>query len=73
MLASLLLALEPARSMRIAEALHVDGLDAHSLAAAAALARTGALAGIFFALAPLVEGEILTAHCFGGWIEIFGI
>lgn len=72
MLASLLLTLEPARGMRIAEALHVDGLDAHSLAAAAALASTGALAGIFFALAPLVDCEILAAHFFGGLIGIFG-
>lgn len=49
--------------MAIAEAVHVNGFDTDSWAAFATVAGAYALAGVFFALAPFVECEVLAAHC----------
>ena len=48
--------------MGIAEAVHVDGLDAHTRTAIATVSGAGAVAGVFFAMAPFVEGVILATH-----------
>jgi hypothetical protein len=47
----------------IAEAMHVDGFNADAWAAFATMTGAYALAGVFFALAPFVECEVLAAHC----------
>ena len=62
LLLRLLLRLEPARGVRVAEAVHVDGLDANAGTAVAAVARADAVASVFFAVAPFVEGVVLAAH-----------
>lgn len=62
----LLLGLEPVLRVRVAEAVHVHGLDADSRAVVVSLCGAHALACVFFALAPLVQGEVLATH-----IEIF--
>lgn len=55
--------------MRVAEAVHVNGLDADTRATVSAVGGADIVAGIFFALAPFVECEILTAHdCFCGML-----
>lgn len=53
--------------MRVAEAVHVHCLDADSRAAVAPVAGADALAGVFFAVAPFVQGEVLATHG-GGWV-----
>lgn len=40
----------------------MDGLNADAGTAVAAVARTDAVAGVFFAVAPFVEGVVLAAH-----------
>lgn len=40
----------------------MDGLYAYTLTAVAALTRANTVSSIFFAMAPLIESEILTAH-----------
>lgn len=62
LLLRLLLRLERARGVRVAEAVHVDGLNADAGTAVTALTRAGAVAGVFLAVAPFVEGVILAAH-----------
>ena len=41
----------------------MDGLDANTRAVVATVAGAYALPGVFFALAPFVECEVLAAHC----------
>lgn len=48
--------------MRVTEAMHVDCLDAHSGAAVAPVTGANALTGVFFTVAPLIEGEVLATH-----------
>ena len=40
----------------------MDGLDADAGTAVAAVAGADAVAGVFFAVAPFVEGVVLSAH-----------
>ena len=65
LLAGLLLGLEATRGVRVAEAMHMHGLDADARATVPAVGGADVVAGIFFALAPFVECEVLAAHgCF---------
>lgn len=48
--------------MGIAEAVHVHGLDADAGAAVASEAGADAVACVFFAVAPFVQGKELAAH-----------
>lgn len=71
LLATLLLGLEATRGMRVAEAVHVDGLDAYTRAAIAPSTTANAVASIGFAVAPFIDGKILATH--GGrcnWCEL---
>jgi hypothetical protein len=57
--------------MRVAEAVHVDGLDAYTRAAIATSTTANAVASIGFAVAPFIDGKILATH--GGrcnWCEL---
>lgn len=62
LLAGLLLRFETTRGMRVAEAMHVHGLDADARAIIPTMGGTDAVAGVFFALAPFVECEVLATH-----------
>jgi hypothetical protein len=62
LLAGLLLRLEAARGVRVAETVHVHGLHADTRAAVPAVGGADAVAGIFFALAPFVECKVLATH-----------
>jgi hypothetical protein len=46
----------------IAEAVHVDGFDADPGTTIATVAGTDAVAGVFLAVAPFVEGVVLATH-----------
>lgn len=46
----------------IAEAVHMNGLDAHAGTAIATMAGADAVAGVFLAMAPFVEGVVLATH-----------
>lgn len=63
--------------MRVAEAVHVDGFHAHARAAVSSVAGADAVAGVFFAVAPFVEGEVLAAHggvcCECGFFFVGGV
>lgn len=48
--------------MGIAEAVHVDGFDADAGTTIATMAGADALTGVFFAMAPFVEGVVLVTH-----------
>jgi len=62
LLAGLLFRFEASGGMRVAEAVHVHGLDADSRAVIPTVGGTDAVASIFFALAPFVECEVLATH-----------
>lgn len=48
--------------MGVAEAVHVHRFDADAGAGVASVAGADAVACVFFAVAPLVQGEVLAAH-----------
>lgn len=62
--------------MGVAEAVHVHRFDADAGAGVASVAGADAVACVFFAVAPLVQGEVLAAHfgfaSSGGIIVGFG-
>lgn len=62
LLHTLLRRLEAARSMNFTKAVHVDGLNADPGTAVAVVCGADAVAGVFFALAPLVKREVLATH-----------
>ena len=62
LLAGLLLRFEAMGGMRVAEAMHMHGLDADAGAVIPTVGGTDAVAGVFFALAPFVECEVLATH-----------
>lgn len=65
LLAGLILGLEATPGVRVAEAVHMHGLDADARATVPAVGGADVVAGIFFALAPFVECKVLAAHgCF---------
>jgi hypothetical protein len=68
LLATLLLGLEATRGVRVAEAVHVDGLDADASAAIATGTTANIVASICFTVAPFVDGKILTTH--GGRLQL---
>lgn len=59
--------LEAARCVRVAEAVHVDCLDANSGTAVPSVAGADAVSSVFFAVAPFVQGEVLAAHLGGAY------
>jgi hypothetical protein len=56
------LRLEAARRVRVAEAVHVDRLNADSRTAVPSVAGADAVSCVFFTVAPFVQGEVLAAH-----------
>lgn len=59
--------------MRVAEAVHVHGLDADARAAIPAVGGADTVAGIFFALAPFVECKVLATHNAFCWMLFFKV
>lgn len=52
--------------MGVAEAVHVDSFNANAGTTIATVTRADAVAGVFLAMAPFVEGVVLATHC-GEW------
>lgn len=61
-LLSILFSLEAASGVGIAEAVHVDGFDADARTTIATVTGADAVAGVFLAMAPFVEGVVLATH-----------
>ena len=54
--------LESPGGVGMAEAVHVDRLDAHSTAVVKAKTGTGSISGILFTMTPGIQGVVLAAH-----------
>jgi hypothetical protein len=54
--------------VRIAKAVHVDGFNADAGTTIATVTRADAVAGVFLAMAPFVEGVVLATH--GGRVNL---